>query len=122
VRKALLVAIPLLGLGVSIGLGGPIDGPTWKTERVGAKGRKELVRTFAAGERACVIAIGDHKPVVELTLTVYDEKDEVVAQDRGTGEAGDFVAAIWYPPREASYRIVIDSPGVEYNDVAVSIK
>jgi hypothetical protein len=77
------------------------------------------VLTFRGGERACVIARGDHKPVVALDVTVYDKDGAEVAKD---ASSKDFVAVFWVPPRTAEYRIVVRNHGVEYNDVYVVFK
>ena len=131
-RIGLLVGVLLLAL-VGGGRGGPVEGPDWFRKRVekgivsGGRvtepGSQVFSKTFAAGRRACVIAVGDHKPVVELSVEVFDSQGKLVAKDSGgEGEARDFVAAIWYPPREETYRILIKSYGEEYNDVAIAVK
>src|SRR5690349_10098846 len=115
---------------VTLGHTAPVTGPEHLVgKRVGAQGSTEILREFAGGERACVIAIGDHKPVVPLKIVVLDEANRVVAQDEGTDtrigeQAGnaDYVAVIWYPPRRGTYRIVIQNAGVEYNDLYIAIK
>lgn len=120
-RTLSLCALALLAV-VPFGRSAPLDGPEWTRQRIAQGGTLELVRAFAGGQRATVIAIGDHRPVVNLTITVYDARDNVVARDEGSGPAGDFVAAVWYPPREGRYRVVLHNAGVEYNDVAIAVK
>src|SRR5204862_372624 len=39
-----------------------------------------LAEDFKGGERACVIVEGDHKPVMELIVTVLDADDKEVAR------------------------------------------
>jgi hypothetical protein len=74
---------------------------------------------FKGNERACAILMGDHRPVVDLAIYVYDEKGTLVAKD----DAGlDYCAAIWYPPRTATYTIVLENKGREYNDCYLSLK
>jgi hypothetical protein len=124
--------IGLCGLaGVSVGHAGPVDGTRGSYETISAgsvvggemvPGQYSVQKTFRAGERACVLVIGDHKPVVDLTVTIYDAAGQVVVQDRGKGGTGDFVAAIWYPPRTADYRIEVLSPGTDFNKCYIAIK
>ena len=78
-----------------------------------------LQEKFRGGQRACVIVEGDHKPVVDLEIVVYDVKNRMVAHDKGDG---DIIAAIWYPPRDAEYKIEIRNPGQDYNAVYVVVK
>ena len=124
--------VGLLGLvGVSVGHAMPVDGTRGRYETIPASsnlggetvpGQFSEKKTFRGGERACVFVIGDHQPVVELTVTIYDAAGKVVAQDKGQGAAADFVAAIWYPPRTAEYRIEVLSPGKEFNKCYIAIK
>jgi hypothetical protein len=62
---------------------------------------------FKGGQRACVIVIGDHRPVVSLDLKVEDDKGKLIGQDK---YGGDFCAVIWYPPRDAEYVISVAVP------------
>ena len=104
---------PLKG-GYSLGrdrIPGAIDSAT--------PGLKIIEEKFRAGERACVIAFGDQRPIVDLEIVVFDAKNQVVAQAKW---GGDLVAAIWYPPRDGAYKIEVRNYGKEYNDVYVSVK
>lgn len=74
---------------------------------------------FRGGERACILVKGDHNPVVDLGVAVYDEKDRLVVKDEGGGE---YVAAIWYPPRDAVYKIKIVNSGTQHNMCYISMK
>jgi hypothetical protein len=78
---------------------------------------------FKGGERACVIVIGDHRPVVALDLKVEDDKGTLIGQDKN---GGDFCAVIWYPPRDAEYVISVAVPhnGQEedYDTLYVAVK
>lgn len=118
-KAALLFAAGLFFLVSGLGTGAPTKGPyslgQW---RIGARGSREVVETFRGGQRACVIVEGDHKPVVDLKVEVFDKAGNLVARDEG----GDFVSAIWYPPRDAEYRIQIHNSGEEYNDCYVVLK
>lgn len=112
--------------------GAPIDGTSWAPRDIGEgtesggkitePGSQAIRKVFAAGQRACVIVIGDHKPVVDLEIKVYDAKKNLVAYDRGQEPAQDFVAVMWYPPREERYEIVINSYGKVHNECSVAIK
>jgi hypothetical protein len=74
---------------------------------------------FRGGERACILVKGDHNPVVDLAVAVYDENDRLVVKDDAGGE---YVAAIWYPPRDAVYKIKILNSGTQHNMCYVSLK
>ncbi len=131
-RIVALTGAFLLAL-VPVGVGAPVDGPaSLNKKRVEQRslgvngeilpGELEFEKTFRAGERACVMVIGDHDPVVDLSIIVTDKAGNVVAEDRGSGKAGDFVAAIWYPAREEAFVIRILNPGTEFNAVNIAIK
>lgn len=111
---------------------GPVEGPKTSQIKIEA-GRKgaggELIPgralfqvEYRGGERACVMAVGDHKPPVPMAIIVYDDKKNKVAEDYGSEEAPDYVAAFWYPPRDGRYTIEVRSAGVEYNAVFLSVR
>ncbi|HYT95066.1 MAG TPA: hypothetical protein VEL76_40490 [Gemmataceae bacterium] len=84
---------------------------------------------FKGGQRACVVVMGDHRPIVPITLEIVDEAGKQVAFDApGKGidasdaPGNDIAAVIWYPPRDGDYTIHIGSPGVEYNDCWIAIR
>ncbi len=112
------MTLVLLALVSTVG-SAPVAGPhTLFKFRVAAGGEADFTEEFQAGRRACVIAVGDHNPPVELGVTVYDEANNLLAQDKGL----DFAAAMWYPPREAKYNIVLKNFGVEFNDMYLVFK
>src|SRR4051812_43121110 len=62
---------------------------------------------FKGGERACVVVMGDHNPILPITVEIFDEKGHPVAQDepaKGVDEpktpGNDIAAVFWYPPRD----------------------
>jgi|SRR5262245_4043474 len=118
-RSIVFLVMLLSGLLVGIGDGSPLTGKRAFAERIPGADSHIFREKFRGGQRACVIVRGDHKPVVNLALSVYDAKDELVAEDRG---GGDYVAVIWYPPRDALYKIKVHNPGIEYNDCYISLK
>jgi hypothetical protein len=84
---------------------------------------------FKGGRRACVIVMGDHRPIVPIVVEVRDEQGKIVARDEPAKSAAkadalgnDVAAAIWYPPRDAYYTISIKNLGAEFNDVWIAIK
>jgi hypothetical protein len=128
-----LVCMVLLGCAAAYPLlAGPIDGPHTKQVRIEAgplgpgdkptPGKRAFQFEFRGGERACVIAVGDHKPVVPMAIVVVDEKMTTVAEDYGSEQVPDFVAAIWYPPRTAKYTVIVQSVGKEYNEVYLTVR
>jgi hypothetical protein len=104
----------------SAGTGSPLTGKrSLGTKRIEGFSFLIFKEKFRGGERACVIVKGDHKPVVDLGVYIYDEKDRLVAEDKGGGE---YVAAIWYPPRDAVYKVKIHNTGTDFNDCYISLK
>ena len=99
---------------VTAAWGGPVNGPPSKDYPIDAARAeptvKEFTQIFRGGERACVFARGDHKPLVPLSITVYDKDGATVAHD---ASPRDFVAAFWVPARTAEYRIVVRNHGKE---------
>ena len=129
-RWVALLGLAVLAVGPA-GHAGPVDGPRGFYEQVPAgsilggersPGVYSVVKTFRGGERAAVHAIGDHQPVVDLTVNVYDKDNRLVATDTGRGAVGDLVAVVWYPPRTAPYRIEVLSPGPIANKCFIVIK
>jgi hypothetical protein len=131
-RGALLpIGLIFLAL-VPFSSGAPIEGTSWGISSVPAgiesgdkitePGSLPFSKVFAAGQRACVVVIGDHKPVVDLEIKIYDAKKNLVAHVRGQEPARDFVAVMWYPPRQEKYQIVINSYGKVHNECSIAIK
>jgi hypothetical protein len=120
-KRMLLLAVLASVLAIpGPGAGSPVEGKhSLGRQRIPEGARARIDKEFRGGERACVIVKGDHDPVVDLELSVYDQKGNLVAEDKG---GGDFVAVIWYPPRNAVYRIQIVNPGQAYNDLYISLK
>ena len=129
--RLFLGAAGMLSLGLWAGLGAasPIKGTYSFKEKlsgqsVSPEGKKtpgqfEIKETFRGGRRACVIVQGDHDPVVDLGVYVYDSNQQLVAKDDGRG---DIVAAIWYPPRDGSYKIVVHNSGEQWNRCYIVVK
>lgn len=102
----------MLLLTASTGSGGPVDGAKALPQvRIGARSFMEFNEKYQGGRRACVIALGDGNPPVDITITVYDTANQVVAEQTGN----DHVAAMWYPPRDAPYKILVKNSGKEFN-------
>jgi len=118
-RTIVVLVVLLSGLLVAVGHGSPLTGKRAFEERIGGQDNFILREKFRGGQRACVIVRGDHEPIVNLVLSVYDAKDQLVAEDRG---GGDYVAVIWYPPRDALYKIKVHNPGVDHNVCYISLK
>ena len=118
-RLVVLAGILALVLAAGLGNGAPLKGSRSDVIKVSAQGKSEFRETFRGGRRACVIVKGDQDPVVDLGVYVYDGSDRLVAKDDGRG---DFVAAIWYPPRNTTYKIVIHNSGSEWNRCYIVLK
>jgi hypothetical protein len=131
--RCILLPIGLIFLAlVPFSSGAPTTGTSWAYRKIEAgtesggkitePGNWQLSKVFVAGQRACVIVVGDHKPVVDVEIKVYDSRKNLVAYDKGSEPAQDFAAVTWYPPREEKYQIVINSYGSAYNLCSVAIK
>ncbi len=128
-RLGILLALTLAGVLVASSGAGPIKGSYYILQQrisAGVKGADKFIpgthtikERFRGGQRAMVLVVGDHQPVVDVGVFVYDDKGKLVAKDMG---GGDVVAAVWYPPRDAFYEIKIESHGKEFNDCYVVVK
>ncbi len=133
-RRLLLLSVLAIAALVSRGTSAPINGPEWFKKRVekaspdpqGGKLQPSSIafnRTFKGGERASIVAVGDHEPIVPVGIRILDKNGDLVAQDLGAGEkTADFAGVVWYPPRDGVYTIVILNFGVEYNIVSIAVK
>jgi hypothetical protein len=123
-RAIALTGLVLL-LFVAAALAQTVDGPMSISREIGpAVGGEptpyEMNVAFRGGVRACVVAQGDHDPVVPLDIAVYDKTDRLIAKDESQG---DFVSVCWVPPRTGEYRIVIRNHGAKiYNKVYIFSK
>jgi hypothetical protein len=125
-RAAVLIALGLVLLTLAPAGGSPVQGHHWagrarrgERTRVQPGAAYTFTDTFRGNERACVMVEGDHKPVTNITVVVKDLDGNVVAEDKA---GGDFVTAIWYPPRTQAYTVVITFDGNEYNDLDIVVK
>ncbi len=119
-KRSVFLVLTLLLIPQAPGLGSPLTAKhSLRTQKSPEGARVAYKESFRGGERACVIVKGDHKPVVNLEIAVYDQKGNLVAKDNG---GGDYVAAIWYPPRDGLYKIEIFNPGEAWNACYISVK
>jgi hypothetical protein len=117
--KRLFVLVPmLLFITVPGSKGGPLKGAHTLKTQIGAKSHMEFEEAYQGGRRACVIAVGDRKPSVDITIAVYDDAKQLVTEEHNL----DYVAAIWYPPRDGVYKVVVSNSGVEYNEMYLVFK
>src|SRR5438105_2175802 len=106
---ALLVGLAGLPALTRLGSAAPLKGPIGTYQKLEAGSKLRFAETFKGGERACVIVKGDRDPPVNLTISVFELKEDpgtkqlvqtLVARD----DAGDdLCSVIWYPPRTAVY-------------------
>ncbi|MBM4071555.1 MAG: hypothetical protein FJ271_21865 [Planctomycetes bacterium] len=114
-----LVAVLMILVAWSAGVGAPVSGPrSLGSKNSLADGAFEIKESFRGGERACVIARGGSRED-DLAIEVFDDRGRLVAR---VENSGDLVAAIWYPPRDAVYRIKIFSPENKSKSCYVSMK
>jgi hypothetical protein len=111
---------------VTDGTGAPVDGAWADKISVGAEPWKQLKR-YRAGERASVQIVNIKDTPIstlkDLIVTVFDPKGTMVAQDKGNRqEGGNFLAVLWYPPREGEYRVEVRNDGGTPVDCYVTVK
>src|SRR5439155_8199562 len=127
-RKTAMLVVGALLLGVAPAASSPVPGHRREPMPAQDGQQKKAVLypdrsytftdTFRANERACIIVEGDHEPVMDLKITVTDQQKNVVAQDTA---GGDFVSAIWYPPRQERYTITITGNGNGENHLHIVV-
>lgn len=100
-RRVWVLAGAALALATALASAGMVGGPVAQ-KKVFRPGAYEFAGFFTAGQRACVMVVGDQNPVVPLKLRVFDANNKLVASDE---PSGDFAAVMWYPPRDGPYRI-----------------
>ncbi len=101
----------------------PIGGSWQAHKKIEGKEAWSQTRAFRGGERAAVLAIGDHQdPSVRVQIAVFDAKGVLIAEDKGSEPASDYAGLVWYPPRDGDYRIVVRHSGVDANKVYIAIK
>ena len=116
----LLLVLALLTLPAFCGPLGIRRGGTTKYELPGGyPGEKKIKVKFEGGKRASIILEGDHRPVADLGIEVYDDNNRLVAKDEGKG---DFAAVIWYPPVTGEYVIRLLNKQKDYNLCYLVIK
>jgi len=128
-RQSLVITAAFLML-TAVGLvslrAGPVGGPQFVQQfkipaaEKDAPGEEEMTVRFEGGRPARVIVVGDHKPVTDLELFVYEVSEKgregkQVAHDGGPMQ-GDRVGVVWYPPRAGNYRIVVRNPAPKSKD------
>jgi hypothetical protein len=74
---------------------------------------------FRGGARACVIARGKHKQEMAFDIQVIDENNKLIVHE---APGHDFCSAIWYPPRDGDYTIVIHNLSQEKVDTWLVFK
>ena len=119
--RASIVVAGLMALGIATLLrADPVGGPQFIQQfkipaaKGGEIGEADQVFRFEGGKPARVLVVGDHKPVADLELFVFEVSakgvdGKLVAHDGGP-EQGDRVGVVWYPPRTGNYRIVVRNP------------
>jgi hypothetical protein len=121
-RRILVLTLLSLLAVVPIGVGSPTEGSSADFYDLGPT-VWTTTKKFNAGERACVLAVGDHQERVTLEVNVYDAKGILVASDKTANLlVGDFVGVIWYPPRAGEYRIEVKNPGSRVNKCYIAVR
>jgi hypothetical protein len=118
-RAMAVAGMIVIGAGAML-RAGPVGGPQYIQQfKVPATkgseiGEADQVFRFEGGKPARVILVGDHKPVADLEIFVFEVSEKgvdgkLVAHDGGP-EQGDRLGVVWYPPRTGNYRIVVRNP------------
>jgi hypothetical protein len=130
VALGIAVATPTSGLVNRMNASGENDVRVPSSKADGVPGENdEFVLECRANERTSILIKGDHKPVCDLEVLVYEvspgkAEGRLIARDKGTR---DLIGTTWVPPRTATYRIVIRNPSMftkenPYNSCYVTIK
>lgn len=121
--RRILAFVSLLFLVLApMGAGAPLTGAWFMAEEIGSEPFKKTTR-FRGGERAVVLVAGKNHETARLHLAIYDVHGKLVAEDTGKDPpVGDMVGVIWYPPRDADYRIEIKNLDSRANRCFVTIK
>jgi hypothetical protein len=105
-----------------------VDGNSEITIDKGSRSVGEHTK-FKGGQRACVIVMGNHDPVMPVVLEIHDDQGNLVGRDTpaaGVGDpkakGNDVCAVIWYPPRDGYYRITVKNQGERRNVCWMAIK
>ena len=108
---------------VPIGESAPIAGGGAKFEKVGAVSWTSTIR-FRGGERATVLVANKDSDKGHFHVLVFDAKTNVLVAEDKNKEASkeDMVGVIWYPARDADYRIEIKNLEPAINSCYVTIK
>jgi hypothetical protein len=119
-KRVIILGLILAAFLADPGTGSPLKGKaSLGFKKMEKESAIEFEEIFRGGERACVIVQGDHNPIVDLELSVFDSRGKLVAKEE---RSGDLLAAIWYPPRDAVYKIRLVNPGTDFNVVYISLK
>jgi hypothetical protein len=116
-----ILALGLFGIMIltPLSVGSPIDGSFSKRTDL-RDDAYSVTKTFRAGERASVLAFAIREAPTSLHISVFNAKNELVAEDKADGSlAGNIGGVIWYPSEDGEYRIEVRMPGVREIYVAV---
>jgi hypothetical protein len=125
---AMLVGLAGLAALTDFGSAAPVKGPISGYQKIEAGSKLRFALTYKGGERACVIVKGDRDPPVNLTISVFELKEDpatkrtaetlVAKDDLGT----DLCSVIWYPPRTGPYAVEISSDSPVWNKIWLAVK
>lgn len=100
----------------------PINGSMSAEPKIGAEPWSQMIG-FRGGERAAVLAIADHlAPDDKLHVAVYDTKGKLIAENTGSDSSGNFAGVVWYPPRDAEYKIEVSHGGQGVTKAYIAVK
>jgi hypothetical protein len=127
-RVALVVGLAGLLTLASYGLAGPVQGSLGSYYKLEPGSRLRFAGQFKGGERACVIVKGDHDPPADITITVFELKQDPITKEivenpvARDNAGGDLCSVIWYPPRTTRYAVQVSSNGSVWNKIWVAVK
>ena len=129
---ALCAALAVMSLTAGATWSGPVKGASSPgkvqvpSAEGGSPGESAITVPFRANERAAVIIRGDHNPVADLEIVIFEAggNGQPVAHGKGSK---DLVAAVWTPLRTGEYRILFRnsapfSKSNPYNECYVAFK
>lgn len=122
-RRAAITAFLFSLVLAPIGISSPMDGSWGERKEVTPSDVVKISKTYRGGERACVMVVAGQQNAANLHLKVFDEKGALVAEDKNNSRlAGNFLGAVWYPPRDGAYRIEVQTLGAAASMCYIAIK
>jgi hypothetical protein len=119
-RRVLLLGGLIALFAAGQALPGPVEGPFVLRKTVPPNNSVNLVKDFKAGERTCVVVIGNGMSY--LGLYAYDADGNCIARDdRADYPTRDDAAVEWYPPQAGRYTMEVRNLGAQKDAFSMAV-